>query len=187
MNRAKGAEHGTATPLAQVPAEVYALPKESLIVGKSLAELLAMAPFNQPAERIRVRVIWARWRFLFAAELNQGWADELADPDDPRDSLLVVGYGPGFHDYKATPGSVAHPGFPNDHYRKLVDVGFTLKADALVVPDDQKGGVVSVVVRRPGGDGFPNNLAALLPWLLGAGLLALGFATGWFVHQQLAG
>ncbi|MBL8842956.1 MAG: hypothetical protein JNL90_15665 [Planctomycetes bacterium] len=185
MSGAREAKDDGAEPFVQVPAQVYALPNESVIAGKSLAELNALMPYQPMGRRLRVRVVWATPYYLFWAVLEQGWMDELAANEDPQDPWRVIGYGPGFHDYKPTPGNPAQPGFPNDHHRKLVEVGLVGGVPS-IVPNDQKGGVVSVVVRRPGGDGLPNNLAALLPWLLGGGLLALGFAAGWFVHK-LAG
>ncbi|MBL8842957.1 MAG: hypothetical protein JNL90_15670 [Planctomycetes bacterium] len=130
--------------------------------GMSLAELQETAPFK--SGHLRARVLYAK-----DGELIEEWADRISDPKEWR----VVGYGPGFKSYGL---SAQDPGYANDAGRKLIEKKFCADAAAggAEVPDSEKGGVVSVVVKPPGGDGeFLNGRVRLV--LLGA---LVGLAAG---------
>ena len=137
--------------------------------GMSLAELQETAPFK--SGHLRARVLYAK-----DGELIEEWADRISDPKEWR----VVGYGPGFKSYGL---SAQDPGYANDQRRKLIEKKYCADAAAggAEVPDSEKGGVVSVVVKPPGGDGeFLNGRMRLV--LLGALIgLAIGLAGGFAI------
>lgn len=136
--------------------------------GMSLAELQETAPFK--SGHLRARVLYVE-----DGELRDEWADRISAPKEWR----VVGYGPGFKSYGL---AAKDPGYANDHRRKLIEKKYCADAAAggAEVPESEKGGVVSVVVKPPGGPGevlgrraWAVLLAAAIGVLAG---LAIGYA-----------
>ncbi len=114
--------------------------------GMSLHELMQTTPFA--SGNLRARILWAD-----EGKLRDEWADRVADPKEWR----VVGYGPGFCSYGL---DAKDPGYANDHRRKFVEKKYckdeAASAGGAAVPTGEMGGVVSVVVKPPGGAGEGN-------------------------------